>query len=111
MKKKILSVLLIGILVVGLTGCGKESQKEYSDAIKKERSSTILLLGDHNVGGAGFLEGKLLKPKRYSGFEVGHIIIQDGGEKCNCGAKGCFEAYASIKRLKEKIKKLEVLLK
>ena len=51
MKKKILSLIFISILVVGLTtGCGKGAQKEYSDAIKKERSSTILLLGDHNIG-------------------------------------------------------------
>lgn len=83
--------------------CAAVAEKELG-TLKKYDDALFLVIGT-GVGGAGFLEGKLLKPKRYSGFEVGHIIIQDGGEKCNCGAKGCFEAYASIKRLKEKIKK------
>lgn len=73
------------------------SLKEYDDSL-------FLIIGT-GVGGAAFLNGKLLKPKRYSAFEVGHMVIQKHGEKCNCGRCGCFEAYASMKRLKEKIKK------
>jgi predicted NBD/HSP70 family sugar kinase len=38
--------------------------------------------------------------KLYSGFsgtagEIGHMVIQVGGPKCNCGNRGCFEALAS----------------
>lgn len=29
------------------------------------------------------------------GFEAGHHIIKEGGVKCSCGNKGCWEAYAS----------------
>lgn len=47
----------------------------------------------------------MLIPKRYEGFEVGHITINLKGEKCNCGKNGCFEVYGSIKRFKNKIKK------
>lgn len=72
------------------------SLKEYDDAM-------FLIIGT-GVGGAVFLNGKLLKPKRYSGFEVGHIVIGTNGEKCNCGRIGCFETYGSMKRFKEKIK-------
>ncbi len=73
------------------------SLKQYDDAI-------FLIIGT-GVGGAVFLNGGLLKPKRYSGFEVGHMVIQKDGKKCNCGRKGCFEAYASIRRFKETIQK------
>lgn len=73
------------------------SLKEYDDAL-------FLVIGT-GIGGAVFLDGKLLKPKRYSGFEVGHVIIKSGGEKCNCGRNGCFEVYGSIKRLKGKLQK------
>ena len=72
------------------------SLKKYDDAL-------FLILGT-GVGGAVFLQGELLIPKRYSGFEVGHMVIERNGVKCNCGRKGCFEVYASMKRLKEKIK-------
>lgn len=36
-------------------------------------------------------------------MNFGHIIIQKGGEYCTCGNRGCFEAYASMRVLKEKI--------
>ena len=72
------------------------SLKEYDDAL-------FLILGT-GVGGAAFLQGELLIPKRYSGFEVGHMVIEKNGVKCNCGREGCFEVYGSMKRLKQKIK-------
>ena len=31
------------------------------------------------------------------------MIIQKNGLQCNCGKRGCFEIYASLKRFKEKI--------
>jgi len=72
------------------------SLKTYDDAI-------FLVIGT-GIGGAVFLDGKLLKPKRYSGFEVGHTVIRESKEKCNCGRIGCFETYSSMKRFKQEIK-------
>ena len=63
----------------------------------------IFIIIGTGVGGAAFIDGNLLKPKRYPGFEFGHMVIKENGIKCNCGRQGCFECYASIKRLKEKI--------
>ncbi len=36
-------------------------------------------------------------------MNFGHIIIQKNGDYCTCGNRGCFEAYASMKVLKEKV--------
>ncbi len=72
------------------------SLKQYDDAI-------FLIIGT-GVGGAVYLNGNLLRPKRYSGFEVGHMVINKDGIKCNCGRRGCFETCCSMRRLKEKIK-------
>lgn len=72
------------------------SLKNYDDSI-------FIIIGT-GIGGATFLQGKLLRPKRYSGFEVGHMVIKESEDICNCGRKGCFEVYGSIKRFKEKIK-------
>ena len=71
------------------------SMKDYSDCV-------FLTLGS-GIGGAVFMNGKLLEPKRYSGFEIGHMVINQGGRQCSCGKKGCFETYASIKALKTKV--------
>jgi len=43
----------------------------------------------------------------YNGFagEMGHMIIKQDGEACNCGNHGCWERYSSEKSLFEKLQK------
>ena len=69
----------------------------YDDAI-------FLCLGT-GIGSGVFLNGKLLKANKHVGFELGHMIIDKDGLECNCGKKGCFETYCSIKRFKERVQK------
>lgn len=81
--------------------CAAIAEKKLG-SLRQYEDSLFLNVGT-GIGGASFLGGNLLKPKRYSGFEVGHMIIQKDGIQCNCGRKGCFESYCSMKRLKEQI--------
>ena len=81
--------------------CAAIAEKKYG-SLKEYQDALFLIIGT-GVGGAAFLDGKLLKPKRYSGFEFGHMVIKEKGIKCSCGRKGCFESYGSMKRLKIKI--------
>ena len=78
--------------------CAGLAEKEYG-ALKEYQDAVFLCIGT-GVGSAVFMDGKLLTPKQKPGFEFGHTIIEKDGEVCNCGKKGCFEAYASMKRLK-----------
>lgn len=57
------------------------------------------------MGSAVIFNGKLLEPKNVPGFEFSHTIIHKNGALCNCGKRGCFEVYASLKRFKEKLVK------
>ena len=45
----------------------------------------------------------MIEPKRFSGFEFGHMVINKGGRQCACGKRGCFETYASIRAFRNKI--------
>ena len=81
--------------------CAAIAEKEYG-SLKKYDDSVFLTLGT-GIGGAVYLGGKLLKPKKYEGFEIGHMVIEKDGLQCNCGRKGCFEKYASMKAFKENI--------
>ena len=53
----------------------------------------VVTLGT-GVGGGLILNGKLYSGSGMVG-EVGHMVIQHGGAPCNCGRRGCWEAYAS----------------
>ena len=81
--------------------CAAIAEKSFGSL--KEADDALFLTIGTGVGGAAFLNGKLLRPKRYCGFEVGHIVIVKDGIQCNCGRKGCFETYSSMKNLKQKI--------
>lgn len=81
--------------------CAALAEKEYG-SLKKAKDAIFLTLGT-GIGGAVFLNGELLVPNKYEGFEIGHMTIEKNGLQCNCGRKGCFEKYASMKVLKEKI--------
>jgi glucokinase len=47
------------------------------------------------VGGGIVLDGELLDGATGNAGHVGHIIVEPGGRRCGCGARGCLEAEAS----------------
>lgn len=61
------------------------------------RDFVIITLGT-GVGGGFILNGRLYAGGGMAG-EVGHMVIQRGGEPCGCGRRGCWEAYASAPAL------------
>ena len=81
--------------------CAGLCEKKYG-ALKEFDDAIYVGLGT-GIGGAVFMNGKLLKPKKYAGTEIGHTVIRINGTKCACGRNGCFETYASMKRLRSKL--------
>lgn len=51
------------------------------------------------VGSGIILNGKIVSGVNCAGGECGHTVIVVDGEPCNCGRKGCWEAYASATAL------------
>lgn len=81
--------------------CAALAEKKYG--VSQNYDDIVFLTIGTGIGGAYFLDGKLVKPKRYPGFEFGHILIEKNGILCNCGQKGCLEQYASISALKRAV--------
>ena len=79
------------------------AEKKYG-AMKEFDDCVFLTIGT-GIGGAAFMGGRLLEPKRFSGFEFGHMVVNKGGRLCACGKKGCLESYASIRALKMQVTK------
>ena len=85
--------------------CAALAENKYG-SIKQYPNSLFLTLGT-GIGGAAFFNNQLLSPTGVPGFEFGHMIIKQNGKLCRCGKRGCFEQYASMRVLKEKI--IEIL--
>lgn len=63
----------------------------------------ICLTYGTGVGGAIYLNGDLLRGAKSAAGEFGHMMTHAGGAQCNCGRKGCYEAYASCCALTNRV--------
>ena len=61
----------------------------------KGHSSIIGLTLGTGVGGGIILEGKLWLGEDGMAGEIGHMIVEPSGLKCQCGRYGCLESYSS----------------
>lgn len=70
-----------------VAGCGKGV-----------RDFVMITLGT-GVGSGIIVNGKLVTGVNYAAGEMGHTVLVYGGIQCNCGRKGCWEAYSSATAL------------
>jgi glucokinase len=54
------------------------------------------------VGGGAVIDGKPLLGARGNALEIGHLIVEPDGRPCNCGRRGCLEAYASASAVRRR---------
>ncbi len=47
------------------------------------------------IGGGILIDGRIYEGASGAAGEVGHLILDDDGPVCNCGNRGCVEAFAS----------------
>lgn len=71
---------------------------EYIMSGSKAKSFMLVTLGT-GVGAGIILNGEIYRGINYAEGEVGHMTIKYDGIECNCGRRGCFEAYASTNAL------------
>jgi glucokinase len=82
---------------------------EYLAGAAKGSDNAVAITLGTGVGGGIIIDGKIYSGSNKAGAELGHMVIVHGGRQCNCGRKGCWEAYASatglINLTKEAIEK------
>ncbi|MFA5059325.1 MAG: ROK family protein [Candidatus Omnitrophota bacterium] len=101
----------------------KDLKKEYPVRIAAGNDVNLGLLGEKWLGaarayknavslfvgtglGAGVLvDGKLFLGAHGAACEIGHMIVENDGPLCNCGNKGCLEAFVGRWAIEKEIKK------
>ena len=59
------------------------------------RSAIVAITLGTGFGGGIYDRGRVIRGHRGGGGELGHIILVPDGRACNCGQRGCVEAYVS----------------
>lgn len=72
---------------------------EFIAGSGKDVDNFVAVVLGTGVGGAVINNGKIINGVNYAVGEIGHMVISLDGEQCNCGRRGCFEAYASATAL------------
>ena len=83
--------------------CAAIAESTYG-SLKKYNRVLFLTLGT-GIGGAVIINNELLDTGDLPGCEIGHMVIEKDGLECNCGKRGCFEKYASMKAFKNNLRK------
>ena len=94
---KLQELLGLPVYIENDANCAALAEATVGAASHAQSSVTITL-------GTGIGSGLVINGQLYGGFngfggELGHTVICADDELCTCGAKGCFEAYASATAL------------
>jgi len=64
-----------------------------------ESDMVYVFIGSHGVGGGFFVNGRMVVSSTGICGEIGHVVVDEGGERCQCGSLGCLETVASQRAL------------
>ena len=88
-------------LGVGRRGERRQRRGRRRAALRLVETSALLgVFWGTGVGGGLVLDGRLVHGRGSAG-ELGHMCVKAGGRRCNCGLRGCAEAYAGRGALEE----------
>jgi len=68
---------------------------EYVSGAARRARCAVGIFPGTGIGGGCVYEGCILRGRKLSCLEIGHIQVQPNGPLCGCGQRGCLEAVAS----------------
>jgi glucokinase len=75
----------------------------WRGAARGHRDVVLLTLGT-GVGGGLIVNGRIVHGRAGGAGELGHVTVDPDGPRCDCGSRGCLEAYASSSGLRELVR-------
>lgn len=68
---------------------------EYKYGVARGYTEVVGFFVGTGMGGGLILNGELYTGNQFKGAEYGHMILDPEGPLCNCGQRGCLEAFSS----------------
>ena len=69
------------------------------------QSLMVITIG-HGVGAGLIIGGALVEGEQFAAGEIGHIVVDEAGELCACGRKGCLELSIAAPHLRDRLRGL-----
>ena len=68
---------------------------EFKYGVAQGYRNIVGLFVGTGLGGGLVLNGELFTGNQFKAAEIGHMVVEPEGPLCNCGQRGCLEAFAS----------------
>lgn len=78
---------------------------EWFFGAAKGASDAIYLTMSTGIGAGIVAAGHLVTGRGGQAGEAGHMVLVPGGIECNCGLRGCYEAYCGGKALAQRMRR------
>lgn len=94
---KLLRDLVPGVAIVAIENDAKASAvaELFFGRHQSRLGSFVFLSVGEGVGAGIVIDSVVLKGQAHLAGEFGHLTLVQGGEPCECGSRGCWQAYAS----------------
>ncbi|PIE89071.1 MAG: hypothetical protein CR997_13155 [Acidobacteria bacterium] len=79
---------------------------QYVFGCRKQIDNLILLKMGRGVGAGMIINGKMFFGDAFGAGEIGHVVVDENGEQCECGQWGCLETVVGVKSLKRQLEKM-----
>ena len=85
----------VGLPVTVTNDANAAAMGEMAYGTAKGLKDFIMITLGTGVGSGIIIDGKVVYGHDGFAGELGHVCMEPGGRKCNCGLEGCLETYAS----------------
>ncbi|MGI8384882.1 ROK family protein [Robertmurraya sp. P23] len=99
-KKDLEDLFQVPVIIENEANAGAFGEQQFG--IGQDYQNIIYISAGIGIGVGIILNKELYQGKNGFSGEMGHMIIDINGKPCNCGSRGCWEAYASEQALLEK---------
>ena len=95
--KRVGDVLKLPVMVENDANAAAWAEFQYGAA--RDVDDMVCVTLGTGIGGGVVIDGELLRGAYGVAAELGHMRVVPGGHRCGCGARGCWEQYASGRAL------------
>jgi N-acetylglucosamine repressor len=79
---------------------------EYTFGSGQKRTNLVVIYISQGIGAGIILHGELFHGDAYGAGEIGHAVVAEDGQLCNCGNYGCLETVADSRAIVRRVREL-----
>jgi predicted NBD/HSP70 family sugar kinase len=97
-----------GLPVYLSNDCQVAALAEHLFGAGKPSPALAVINTGQGVGSGIVLNGQLLAGSPFGAGEIGHLVVDPGGERCSCGNLGCLETVVGLRGLARRAQRLGI---